>query len=270
MADRYESAEWPRRQHQEDRYGPASSGRRHAGGPDSRHELGDYESGYRDRDYRARHEHEADFGDYRSRGPGRDAHYDDGGRYNADYDTGQRRRMPDSGYSAAVGPSRSDYRDTDQERQDAGHAYGMYRRDADDRRQAQGGFDRGSDTGSYGNGGHQWQGSRGNYGGGQQQQAESHRGRGPRNYQRADDRVREDVCQRLMDDHDIDASGIEVEVTNGEVILSGTVDSKYAKRLAEDCADSVGGIANVQNNLRVGATTKQSGDTGTGAARKSS
>ena len=41
-------------------------------------------------------------------------------------------------------------------------------------------------------------------------------------------------------------------VTNREVALSGTVDSREAKRRAEDIAESVGGVTHVQNNLRVG------------------
>ena len=49
----------------------------------------------------------------------------------------------------------------------------------------------------------------------------------------------------------LDASDVDVAVQNGEVTLSGTVDSRYAKRLAEDIAESVSGVTNVQNNLRV-------------------
>ena len=40
-------------------------------------------------------------------------------------------------------------------------------------------------------------------------------------------------------------------VIGGEVILSGEVDNRHAKRLAEDIAESVTGVTNVQNNLRV-------------------
>ena len=80
---------------------------------------------------------------------------------------------------------------------------------------------------------------------------QSHRGRGPKGYQRSDDRICEDVCDRLSDDHDVDASDIEVSVSNCEVTLSGEVESKRAKRHAEDCADSVSAVGHVQNNLRV-------------------
>lgn len=76
-------------------------------------------------------------------------------------------------------------------------------------------------------------------------------GRGPRGYTRSDDRIREDVCDRLTDDALVDASNIEVSVSKCEVTLAGTIDSREAKRRAEDCAESVSGVRNVQNNLRV-------------------
>lgn len=37
----------------------------------------------------------------------------------------------------------------------------------------------------------------------------------------------------------------------GEVTLKGTVDSRTAKRRAEDIAESVSGVTNVENRLRV-------------------
>jgi osmotically-inducible protein OsmY len=78
-----------------------------------------------------------------------------------------------------------------------------------------------------------------------------HRGRGPKGYSRSDDRIREDVSDRLTDDWMIDASSIEVSVEGGEVTLTGEVDSRQAKRHAEDCVESVMGVTHVQNNLRV-------------------
>ena len=78
-----------------------------------------------------------------------------------------------------------------------------------------------------------------------------YRGRGPKNYRRADDRIREEINDRLTDNDWLDASDIDVSVVSGEAILSGTVDSRYSKRLAEDIAESVTGVSNVQNNLRV-------------------
>lgn len=81
-----------------------------------------------------------------------------------------------------------------------------------------------------------------------------HRGRGPRNYQRSDERIREDVCERLADDARVDASEIEVTVQNREVTLSGTVRDRGERRWAEDIAESVSGVTHVQNNLRAGQT----------------
>jgi osmotically-inducible protein OsmY len=77
------------------------------------------------------------------------------------------------------------------------------------------------------------------------------RGRGPKNYRRSDERIREDVSDRLSDHDWLDASEIEVEARDGEVTLTGTVESRYAKRLAEDIAESCSGVTHVQNNLRV-------------------
>ena len=78
-----------------------------------------------------------------------------------------------------------------------------------------------------------------------------HRGRGPKGYTRSDDRIREDVNDRLTDDHMLDASDIEAKVSSGEVTLNGHVESRQAKRRAEDIADHVAGVKHVQNNLRV-------------------
>jgi osmotically-inducible protein OsmY len=87
--------------------------------------------------------------------------------------------------------------------------------------------------------------------------ATHHRGRGPRGYTRSDERIREDVSDRLADNPILDASDIEVSVSGGEVTLSGSVDSRYSKRLAEDLADEVSGVQHVQNNLRVRQTEQQ-------------
>lgn len=79
----------------------------------------------------------------------------------------------------------------------------------------------------------------------------SHRGKGPKNYERSQDRMREDVCERLTDDAMIDASNMEVRVENNEVVLSGTVRNREEKRRAEDLAEAVAGVRNVENRLRV-------------------
>ncbi|WP_454016600.1 BON domain-containing protein [Azospirillum sp. Marseille-Q6669] len=93
--------------------------------------------------------------------------------------------------------------------------------------------------------------------------AQHHRGRGPRGYTRSDDRIREDVNDRLTDDPYIDASEIDVTVSNCEVTLSGTVGDRRTKRRAEDMAETISGVRHVQNNLRVRERTF--GGTGTTA-----
>lgn len=86
-----------------------------------------------------------------------------------------------------------------------------------------------------------------------------HRGRGPKGYVRSDDRIREDVCDRLSDDSLVDASDIEVSVMGSEVTLSGTVQTREERRRAEDCAERVLGVSHVQNNLRMSQAGSVSG-----------
>jgi osmotically-inducible protein OsmY len=90
----------------------------------------------------------------------------------------------------------------------------------------------------------------------------TNRGKGPKNYKRPDERIREDVNDRLSDDLYVDASDIEVEVKNAEVTLTGTVDDRRSKRLAEDLAESVSGVANVENRIRVKSDSSTFNDTG--------
>jgi len=77
------------------------------------------------------------------------------------------------------------------------------------------------------------------------------RGRGPRGWNRSDTRIMEEVCQRLTEHPDIDASDIEVQVENGEVTLTGRVPGRRHKYLAEDTVEEVPGVRNVRNHVRV-------------------
>jgi hypothetical protein len=76
------------------------------------------------------------------------------------------------------------------------------------------------------------------------------RGRGPRGYHRSDERIRDEIHERLTDDSWLDASDIEVTVHEGEVTLDGRVRSRTDKRRAEDIVERVSGVGHVQNNLR--------------------
>ena len=123
-------------------------------------------------------------------------------------------------------------------------------------------------TGDWGSG--QWSGSRswGNTGasmlGWAAPPSGRFSGRGPRGYQRSDDRIREDINEHLTRHPDIDASEIEVEVHNGEVTLRGAVDDRHAKRMAEDCAEQVSGVRQVHNQIRVEQHQQHGGWSGSG------
>jgi osmotically-inducible protein OsmY len=84
-----------------------------------------------------------------------------------------------------------------------------------------------------------------------------HRGKGPAGYQRSDDRIRELVCEALTDHDHIDATRIEISVKNGEVTLTGTVEDRRQKRLAEDIVEDLGFVKDVLNQLRVGSADKR-------------
>jgi osmotically-inducible protein OsmY len=90
----------------------------------------------------------------------------------------------------------------------------------------------------------------------------NHKGKGPKSYTRSDDRIKEDINDKLSDDPFIDASDIDVSVSNGEVTLTGTVDHRSTKRRAEDLAEAVSGVKNVENRIRVGSTASMVGSSG--------
>lgn len=81
---------------------------------------------------------------------------------------------------------------------------------------------------------------------------QSMRGKGPKGYQRSDERIREEVCDELTRHHGIDASSIEVEVKQGEVTLKGYVQRRQEKYMAEDLCEGIMGVRDVHNFLRVG------------------
>ena len=93
-------------------------------------------------------------------------------------------------------------------------------------------------------------------------------GRGPGRVEDApplgekDARIRNEVSACLTGDWYVDATEITVTVDNGEVTLDGVVENRAEKRLAEDCADSVDGVTDVHNHLRIrqpGAAAKNAG-----------
>jgi osmotically-inducible protein OsmY len=213
---------------------------------------------------------------------GREEEYGRSSNYNQDYDreyyqnNNQGRDMNDQGNYGRGSMGRGDYGDmrdrsfqegrtsspgSMQRRYNDQDYDSMRRSDYDrdyNRSSYQGGYDRtneynqGRGMGNYGRQGQGYQGSMGG-----QRTRESwmqegpHMGKGPQGYQRSDERIREDVHDRLTQHGWVDASNISVRVENGEVTLDGTVDSRDMKRMAEDALDSVPGVKEVHNNLRV-------------------
>jgi osmotically-inducible protein OsmY len=77
-----------------------------------------------------------------------------------------------------------------------------------------------------------------------------HYGKGPRGYQRSDERIKEDVNEILYENPYIDASNIEVQVENGVVTLTGAVENGQLRRLSEECIECIPGVKDVDNRLR--------------------
>lgn len=76
-------------------------------------------------------------------------------------------------------------------------------------------------------------------------------GVGPRGYRRSDERIFEDVCERLTQHSGIDAENIQVEVQDGEVTLSGDVEDRSMKRMVEANIEMIPGVIDVHNRLKL-------------------
>jgi osmotically-inducible protein OsmY len=75
--------------------------------------------------------------------------------------------------------------------------------------------------------------------------------KGPKNYHRSDDRIHEDICERLWADPTLDVGDVEVHVHDGNVRLDGTVRLRRMKHAIEDIAASCSGVADIDNRIRV-------------------
>ena len=98
-----------------------------------------------------------------------------------------------------------------------------------------------------------------------------YRGVGPKNYTRSDERLTEDLCERLTQDPDIDASELDVKVVQGTATLQGSVPQRWMKHRAEDLADGCSGVRNVDNRIKVqqsgAGSMQQGGSTGAFAGK---
>jgi hypothetical protein len=114
----------------------------------------------------------------------------------------------------------------------------------------------------------------GSYGMGSQQgpapyRAPTQYGKGPKGYARSDERLREDICERLTRDHDIDASDVSIDVKGGNVTLSGTVDDRQLKHYVEDTVERCFGVRDIDNRLTV-RSRQQSGSGSLGGSSDTS
>jgi len=74
---------------------------------------------------------------------------------------------------------------------------------------------------------------------------------GPKGYQRSDERMKEDISERLFAAYHIDSSEVTVDVRGGRVALEGTVPSRHMKHAIEDMVDSCPGVMEIDNRILV-------------------
>lgn len=85
------------------------------------------------------------------------------------------------------------------------------------------------------------------------------RRRGPKNATRSDALIAEEINERFTEDELLDASEILVRVENGKVLLTGEVPERWMKHRAEDIADGIRGVADIENRIRVDDGTRSFG-----------
>lgn len=114
--------------------------------------------------------------------------------------------------------------------------------------------------GEYGGGSQGWSGpgaqsgsgygGSGRYGGAASNLDRKNR-KGPKGYERSDDRVREEIIDQLLTNAHVNLEDVSIDVSNGEVTLSGTVEDRRSRYDIEAIADGVWGVKDINNNLKV-------------------
>lgn len=66
----------------------------------------------------------------------------------------------------------------------------------------------------------------------------------------SDERIRQDVCDRLMQFGPVDCTQVDVSVENGAVMLTGQLGTDDFVERVEDVVRSVAGVRKVENRLR--------------------
>jgi osmotically-inducible protein OsmY len=110
----------------------------------------------------------------------------------------------------------------------------------------------GQGPGGYGGGYSQGLAGRGGYGQGSGYIGQpSHAGKGPKGYTRSDERLKEDISERLTRDPNVDASDIGIDARNGNVTLTGSVADRRTKHYVEDLCEDCYGVQDIDNRLTV-------------------
>lgn len=78
-----------------------------------------------------------------------------------------------------------------------------------------------------------------------------HRGKGPKNFTRSDERLKEHVNELLMEHDEIDATHVDVDVKNGEVTVTGTVQARQQRRAIEDLIEGMVGVKDVHISIKI-------------------
>ena len=107
----------------------------------------------------------------------------------------------------------------------------------------------GSSRGSSAYGGSSMYGGYGSETGFQSGQRRTGKRRMPKGYTRSDERIREDICDRLSE-ADVECEEVTVTVRSGEVTLAGRAPSGDARREIEQIAENVSGVQDVTNQIR--------------------
>jgi len=174
------------------------------------------------------------------------------------YSSGRKDWDMDRTSSSGYGSSQSSgYNPYGSSRHDSGQTFGSnYSSSGSQRQGYSGSFGQNSGQGSSESYGQSYGRNSGNYNQGQsrwgsESSFESKSGRGPKGYRRSDDRIKEEICDLLTSHHEVDPSEVEIKVSNCEVTLTGSVNSRNEKRMIEDLASQVQGVSDVTNQLRV-------------------
>jgi len=81
--------------------------------------------------------------------------------------------------------------------------------------------------------------------------SEDDAGRRPRGEQRSDERIKAEIKDLLSSLGELDSDEIQVDVNEGIVTLSGSVNSSYEKQTAERVTENVFSVLGVNNQLKI-------------------